>query len=111
MRRVSHCAGLVAVVLAISLGACGTFATRDTRLQAVKTVGIISAIGDEMSVASAGLTGLNNANRSLPIASWGLDDQVVQLAATALSARFSIQPVSYRRAAFAAIKDSPIRPM
>jgi len=111
MRCGGHCAGFVAVVLAVSLGACGTFVTRDTRLQAVKTVGIISAIGDEMSVARAGLTGLNNTNRSLSIEAWGLDDLVVQQAATALSVRFNVQPVSYRRAAFAAITDSPIRPM
>lgn len=111
MRCVGHCAGFLAVVLAVSLGACGTFATRDTKLQAVKTVGIISAIGDEMNVASAGLTGLNNTNRSLPIGVWGLDDLVVQQVAMALSARFNVQPVSYRRAAFAVITDSPIRPM
>jgi len=111
MRCVGHCAGLVAVALAVSLGACGTFAARDTRLQAVKTVGIISAVGDEMNVTSAGLTGLNNTNRSLPIGSWGLDELIVQQAGTALNARFNVQPVSYRRAAFAAITDSPIRPM
>jgi hypothetical protein len=112
MRRSSPYANLAAVVLvAVSLGGCAMFATRDTKLEAVKTVGIISAVGDEMTFARMGLTGLNNANQSFPIGSWGLDDLIVQQATTALSGRFQVQPVSYPRTAFAAIKDSPVAPV
>jgi hypothetical protein len=98
------------VLLALGASACATFETRETRLQAVKTIGIISAIGDEITFAKGGLTGLNNRSQSFPIAAWGLDDLIVQQATTALSRRFQVQPVSYNRAAFAAIKDSPIAP-
>jgi hypothetical protein len=112
MRRSSPCANFAAVVvLAVSVGACSTFETRETKLQGVKTVGIISAVGDEMSFARMGLTGLNNASQSFPIGSWGLDDLIVQQATAALSGRFQVQPVSYQRAAFAAIKDSPVAPV
>jgi hypothetical protein len=112
MRRSSPYANLAAVVLvAVSVGGCAMFATRDTKLQAVKTVGIISAVGDEMTFARMGLTGLNNASRSFPIGSWGLDDLIVQQATTALSGRFQVQPVSYQRSAFAAVKDSPVTPV
>jgi hypothetical protein len=88
------------------------FQTGETKLQAVKTVGIISAVGGEMSFARAGLTGLNNnPSQSFPIGSWGLDDMIVQQATTALNGRFQVQPIRYNRAAFAAVKDSPVAPV
>jgi hypothetical protein len=96
------------VVLALELSGCATFATGETKLQAVKTVGIVSAFGDEMSFARAGLTGLNNSTQSFQIRSWGLDNLIVQQATTALSGRFQVQPVRYDRTAFMAIKDSPV---
>ena len=101
----------VTVFLAVNVGACAMFATGETKLQAVKTIGVISAVGEEMSFARAGLTGPNNPGQSLPIRSWGLDDLIVQQATMALSKRFQVQPVSYQRAAFAAIKDSPVTPV
>ena len=96
------------VVLAVSVSGCANFANGETKLQAVKTVGIVSAVGDQMSFATAGLTGLNNSTQSFQIGSWGLDDLIVQQATTALNGRFQVQPVSYNRSAFAAIKDSPV---
>jgi hypothetical protein len=112
MRRDSPCANFaMVVVVAISLSACAMLETRETKLQAVKTVGIISAVGDEMSFARMGLTGPNNASQSFPIGSWNLDDLIVQQATAALSGRFQVQPVNYPRAAFAAIKDSPVAPV
>ena len=111
MRRSSRCVSFATALLAVNLSACATFETHETKLQAVKTVGIISVVGDEMSFVRAGLTGLNNAPQSLPIRSWGLDDLIVQQATTALSGRFQVQPVGYQRAAFAAIKDSPVAPV
>jgi hypothetical protein len=112
MRGSSPCASFATVVVfAVSVGACAMLETRETKLQAVKTVGIISAVGDEMSFARMGLTGLNNSSQSFPIGSWGLDDLIVQQATAALSGGFQVQPVSYQRAAFVAIKDSPVAPV
>jgi hypothetical protein len=112
MRRSSRCANFATVVaLAFSVGACATFETHQTKLQAVKTVGVISAVGDEMSFASGGLTGLDNRSQRFPIASWGLDDLIVRQATAALSGRFQVQPVTYKRAAFAMIEDSPVAPV
>ena len=112
MRRNNPRAKVATVVLlAVSLSACAMFETRETKLQAVKTVGIISAVGDEMNFARIGLTGPNNANRSFPIGPWGLDDLIVQQATAALTGRFQVQPLSYQRTAFAAIKDSPAAPV
>jgi hypothetical protein len=100
------------IVLAVSVGACAMFETRETKLQTIKRVGIISAVGDEITVARAGLTGLDNSRRSFPVGSWGLDDLIVQQATAALSGRFQVQPVSYKRTAFARVeKESPVAPV
>jgi hypothetical protein len=104
------CANLAAVLLAVNISACATFETRQTKLQAVKTVGIVSAVGDEITFARGGLTGLDNRSQSFPIGSWGLDDLIVQQATTALNGRFQVQPVSYTRHAFATVKDSVVAP-
>jgi hypothetical protein len=119
MRRSSRRVSFVTVVfLAFSVGACAMhetgqmLETGQTKLQAVKTVGIISAVGDQLTFAKGGLTGLDNSSQSFPIGSWGLDDLIVQQATAALSGRFQVQPVTYKRSAFATIeKDSPVAPV
>ena len=103
---------LATVLVAVSVSACAMFETRETKLQAVKTVGIISAVGDEITFATGGLTGLNNRSQSFPIGSWGLDDLIVQQATAALNGRFQVQPVTYERDAFATVeKDSIVTPV
>jgi hypothetical protein len=112
MRRSRRCASFATLVLvAFGVGACASFETRQTKLQAVKTVGIISAVGDQFTFARGGLTGANNRSESFPVGSWGLDDLIVQQVGEALSGRFQVQPVTTNRAAFAAIKDSPVMPV
>jgi hypothetical protein len=108
MRNIIRCVGFLAF-LAVSDAVA--FETRATRLQAVKTVGVISALGDEMSVTRAGLTPLNTPVQSVSIRSWGLDELVVQQATTLLNGRFRVQPVSYPRDAFAAIRESAVAPV
>ncbi|MDA9497913.1 hypothetical protein [Bradyrhizobium sp. CCBAU 11357] len=102
---------LACAIACVALGAAAAFETRASRLQAIKTVGIISAIGEEISLTRAGLTGLDNAAQSASISAWGLDELIVQQATKLLSGRFRVQPVSYRRAAFAAIRDSAVAPV
>ena len=87
--------------------ACASFQTGETRLQAVKTVGIISAIGDRISVVKTGLTGVANRDQSYPIGSWKIDDLVTQQTAAALSGHFQVQPVTYDRAVFAGLEKTP----
>lgn len=103
--------GLACAIACVVLGAAAAFETRATRLQAIKTVGIVSAIGEEMSLTQAGLIGLGNTGQSVSISAWSLDELIVQQATRLLSGRFRVQPVSYRRAAFAAIRDSAVAPV
>ena len=102
---------LVGFVAFSALGEAAAFETRATRLQAIQTVGVISALGDEVSVARVGLTPLNTRGQSVSTQSWGLDALVIQQATTLLSGRFHVQPVSYPRDAFAAIRESPVVPV
>ena len=113
MRCSRRCASFATIVLvAFSVGACASFETRQTKLQAVKTVGIVSAVGDEITFAKGGLTGLDNRSQRFPIGSWGLDDLIVQQATAALNGRFQVQPVTYERDAFATVeKDSIVTPV
>ncbi|MCP3409815.1 hypothetical protein [Bradyrhizobium sp. CCGB01] len=108
-RRVILC--VVCAIACVVLGAAAAFETRTTRLQAIKTVGIVSAIGEEMSLTQAGLVALGNAGQSVSISAWGLDELIVQQATKLLGGRFRVQAVSYRRAAFAAIRDSAVAPV
>lgn len=95
----------------VALGAAAAFETRASRIQAIKTVGIVSAIGEEMSLTRAGLTAFGNAAQSASISAWGLDELIVQQVTRLLGGRFRVQPVSYRRTAFAAIRDSAVAPV
>ena len=108
MRNIILCVGLAA---SITLSDVAAFETRATRLQAIRTVGVVSALGDEMSVTRAGLTPLNTPGQSVSIRSWGLDELIVQQATTLLNGRFRVQPVSYPRDAFAAIRESAVGPV
>jgi len=112
MRHSRRCAPLAAQLLAASVGACASFQTGPTKLQVVKTVGIISGIGDQLTIARSGLTGLSNRDQSFPIGGWSIDDLIIQQATAALSEHFLVQPVTYNRNAFAALdKDSAIAPV
>jgi len=106
------CALLAVLVLAGSVGACATFQTGATKLRSVKTVGIISGIGDQMTIVKSGLTGIANRDQRFPIGSWTIDDLVTQQATASLSGHFQVQPVAYDRAALAALeKESAIAPV
>jgi hypothetical protein len=77
-------------------------------LAAIKTIGVISAIGDELTLTKAGLTGLGSNAQSVPIESWGIDDLIVSRTSSLLSHRFDVHPVTYRRAAFAAFEEDSV---
>jgi hypothetical protein len=99
---------LFAFVSAVNSSGCAMFENRQTKLQAVKTVGIISAIGDEFTYAKGGLTGLDNRSQRVPIGSWRLDEMIVERMTTALNGRFQVQPLTYRKEAFAAVEQGPM---
>ena len=83
------------------LSACASMEATN-RLQGIKTIGIISAIGDKFTFTESGLTGFDNAPHSVSIEAWGIDEQIVAQAASILGRNFQVQTLSYPREAFAA---------
>src|SRR6267154_5319747 len=102
MQRLS---GLLLLAL---LGACAAVDASAPKLAAIKTIGVISAMGGELTLTKAGLTGLGSNAQSVPIESWGIDDLIVSRTSSLLSHRFDVHPVTYRRAAFAAFEEDSV---
>jgi hypothetical protein len=100
---------LATLLLLVLLGACAAVDASPPKLDAVKTIGVVSAIGNELTLTKAGLTGFENRTQSFSIESWGIDDLIVSRANALLSRRFEVHPVIYQRATFAAVEgDSTI---
>jgi hypothetical protein len=96
---------LAALLLLALLGACADVDASAPKLAAIKTIGVISAMGAELTITKAGLTGLAGNAQSVPIESWGIDDLVVSRTNSLLGRRFDVRPLTYRRAAFAAVDE------
>jgi hypothetical protein len=89
-------AGLVGL---LALSGCASIEGTN-RLQGIKTIGIVSAIGDKFTVTQSGLTGFDNAPRSVSIEAWGIDEQIVARATSVLGQHFQVQTLSYPREPF-----------
>jgi hypothetical protein len=97
--------GAVMLLLLLVCGACTTIGTEAPKLREFKTVGVISAVGDTLTLTRAGLTGLGNGKqRVYAIESWGIDDLIVSRVGSLLSRRFEVRPVPHKRAAFASLE-------
>lgn len=79
---------------------CASMQGGTNRLEGIKTIGIVSAIGDKFTVTQSGLTGLDNAPRSVSIEAWGIDEQIVARATAVLGQHFQVQNLSYSREPF-----------
>lgn len=85
-----------ALAALLALSGCASI-EGTSRLQGIKTIGIISAIGDKFTFTPSGLTGFDNAPRSVSIEAWGIDEQMIAQATRILSQQFQVQVVSYQR--------------
>jgi hypothetical protein len=100
---------LAAYLALLLCTACAAIGTAPPTLREFKTIGIVSAIGDTLTVTKAGLTGFKDDEQSFPIEPWGVDDLIVSRANELLNRHFQVQPVTYKRTAFAAPEqDHPV---
>lgn len=67
----------------------------------IKTIGVISAVGDTFYQASIGFTVFGNDEKAFPIANWGVDDFVVERLSALLRRRYDVRRVAYAGGAFA----------
>jgi hypothetical protein len=95
---------MVASSLAMIANGCATTEQSVSKLQAVKSLRIISAIGDDFTMTKTGLTAAADAERHASIEAWRIDDVIVARIAARLGQSFQVQPVTYPRAAFTAIE-------
>jgi hypothetical protein len=101
MSRTRRLGQWLAVSLLILISACASVGSVPAKLQGAKTVGVISAIADELTITPSGLTGIDSTDRTVSIASWGLDDMVASRINTVLAPRFQVQNLVYQREPFA----------
>src|SRR5262249_30197985 len=85
------------------LAACAGMAPK---VEGVRTIGIVSAIGDKFYLRKVGFTVFGNESQEIAIDSWGIDELMTSKIRAALAGRFDVRPVKYRRAPFA---DAPKR--
>ena len=101
----------LAGALALAAILATTAAQAGDDLAGIKSVAIISAIGDTVTLADADEGGgFFNAidPQRIDSKSWGIDEAVTKQIAAAIGGRFTVKKVAYDRAAFTHIPWSPI---
>jgi hypothetical protein len=93
---------IVPALLLLVLGACAGLAPK---VEGVRTIGIVSAIGDKFHLRTVGITVFGNESQEIAIDAWGIDDLMTAKIRAALTPRFDVRPVTYRRAAFATLEN------
>jgi hypothetical protein len=99
-KRLVH--ALLSLLLAAQISGCASLKRTDVRLASAKSVGIVSAIGDDFTFTRAGLTAPTEAAQHFPIGSWGLDDLIAIRVGLLLGGRYQVEGLTYSRAPFAA---------
>jgi hypothetical protein len=92
---------VVAALILVTASGCATVDST-AKLQAAKTVGIVSAIGDDFTVTKAGLAAPGDTEQHFSTEAWGLDDLIAARVGARLSAHYQVTAVTYPRASFAA---------
>ncbi len=98
---------LVLTFLALILSACASPVPSE-KLTDIKSVAIISAIGDTVTFQDIGTTVFENKNEPASIASWGIDDLVTETAAARLKGRYDVRSLNYDRSAFLNVDGSAL---
>jgi hypothetical protein len=70
-----------------------------------RCIGVVSTIGDGITLKTVGITVFGNAATKVPIESWRVDDLVGARAAAVLGKTFNIKRVYYPKGAFAPIEE------
>jgi hypothetical protein len=70
-----------------------------------KCVGVVSAIGDTLTLAKVGFTVFNNESSKVPIDSWRIDDLVFSKVSAVHGKRFNLKRVGVAKGAFAVIEE------
>jgi hypothetical protein len=94
-----------ALCLLLLLGTLGSGLGAPPKPLGLPKLGIVSAIGDKFYATKVGLVVFGSDFKEMAIGSWGIDEMITAKIRAALSARFDVRPVTYKRAVFAAFPD------
>jgi hypothetical protein len=93
--------GLVLGLLLLLAG-CAIKPVSPEKTAGIRTIGVISALGDEITLKKIGITVFGNDEKTAPVESWKIDESVVRRVSGLLGKRFSVRPVTCDRSAFRA---------
>jgi hypothetical protein len=83
-------------LLLVALTACQTATTSGVvpplTLASIKTLGVVSAIGNRFTFQTLGYTRFGNDKKPIPSADWGIDRLAVEQAAALLGKRYELRP-------------------
>jgi hypothetical protein len=93
----------VAFIIVLLVGACASVgAVKPDKIGSVRTIGIVSAIGDRLQVRRVRFSGIDEDEKSFPIDGWGMDEYITGKVRAHLTPHFDVRAITYQRAAFAA---------
>jgi hypothetical protein len=95
----------LSLFLVLLLGSIGVGLGAPPKSSGLPKIGIISAIGDKFYATKVGLMVFGSDFKEMAIGSWGIDEMIAAKIRAALSPRFDVRPVTYKRAVFAAFPD------
>jgi hypothetical protein len=70
-----------------------------------KCVGVVSAIGDTLSLRKIGFTVFNNESNTVPVDSWQIDNLVIGRISAFLSKTWTVRRINYPKGAFASLDE------
>lgn len=90
----------LAILVLLALGGCVAQSVPSAKVSTIRTVGIISALGDRLTVQRLGITVFDANVEHGEMTGWGLDDFVIDTAKKQLVGRYDVRPVTYDKADF-----------
>jgi hypothetical protein len=72
-----------------------------------KTIGLVSELGDTLSVQQIGIMVFGNAKTSVPIENWGIDALVYAKASSIVKAQFNVVPLNLSKEGRSALAAAP----
>jgi hypothetical protein len=66
----------------------------------VKSIGLISVLGETFTVKRVGIMVFGNEEHKIPISGWKIDDQIAALVATSLKKTFKVKPIRVPEGAY-----------
>src|SRR5689334_8055975 len=90
----------VAALLLFAMAALSGASAADRDLSGIKSIAVISALGDRLHHVYIGSTAFTNKDSDEDMSDWKLDEFVISEFAAQLTGRFEVKPVTYNKSDF-----------